>query len=134
MKLILFLDSAGGMLFNGRRQSQDRILREYILNMTREKKLWMNGYSQKQFKTAEGIFLSESPQRDAALGDFVLIENLPPVLDGVSEVILCLWNERYPADVYFDRASLAREGFSLAERVDIAGYSHEKITIEHHRR
>ncbi len=134
MRLILFLDNAGGMLFNGRRQSQDRILREYILNMTRGKRLWMNGYSQKQFKTAEGIFLSESPQRDAALGDFVLIENLPPVLDGVSEVILCLWNERYPADVYFDRAHLAREGFALAESVDIAGYSHEKITIEHHRR
>lgn len=134
MKLILFLDSAGGMLFNGRRQSQDRTLKEYLLDMTRGKPLWMNGYSQKQFKTTEGISLSESPQKDAAAGDFVLIETLPPILDGVSEVILCLWNERYPADVYFDRASLAREGFSLAESVDIAGYSHEKITIEHHRR
>ena len=134
MRLILFLDSAGGMLFNGRRQSQDRYAREYILSMTRGARLWMNGYSQRQFKTTESISLSESPQRDAKKGDYVLIESLPPELDGASEVILFLWNERYPADVYFDRTRLGGEGFALAKTEDVAGYSHEKITVEYYRR
>lgn len=134
MKLILFLDERGGMLFNRRRQSQDRKAREYILNMTAGKRLLMNPYSAKQFKEAEGITLTEAPQKDAAGEDYVLIENLPVTLSGVDEVILILWNTLYPSDVSFDTASLAREGFSLKETEEFAGYSHEKITVEIYRR
>lgn len=134
MKLILFLDERGGMLFNRRRQSQDRKAREYILNMTAGKRLLMNPYSAKQFKEVEGIILTEAPQKDAAGEDYVLIENLPVTLSGVDEVILILWNTLYPSDVSFDTASLAREGFSLKETEEFAGYSHEKITVEIYRR
>ena len=134
MKLILFLDERGGMLFNRRRQSQDRKAREYILNMTAGKRLLMNPYSAKQFKEAEGIILTETPQKDASREDYVLIENLPVTLSDVDEVILILWNTLYPSDVSFDTASLAREGFSLKETEEFAGYSHEKITVEIYRR
>lgn len=134
MKLILFLDERGGMLFNRRRQSQDRKAREYILNMTAGKRLLMNPYSAKQFKEAEGIILTEAPQKDASGEDYVLIENLPVTLSGVDEVILILWNTLYPSDVSFDIAALAREGFSLKESEEFAGYSHEKITVEIYRR
>ena len=134
MKLILFLDERGGMLFNRRRQSQDRKAREYILNMTAGKRLLMNPYSAKQFKEAEGIILTEAPQKDASGEDYVLIENLPVTLSGVDEVILILWNTLYPSDVSFDTASLAREGFSLKGTEKFAGYSHEKITVEIYRR
>ena len=133
MKLILFLDTRGGMLFNHRRQSQDRYAREYILKMTAGSRLLMNPYSAKQFK--EGDFdVTETPQRDAGENDFVLIENLPVSLLGVGEVILFLWNESYPHDVAFDRGLLAKEGFSLVISEDFAGYSHEKITVERYRR
>ena len=121
MKLILFLDERGGMLFNRRRQSQDRKAREYILNMTAGKRLLMNPYSAKQFKEAEGIILTETPQKDASREDYVLIENLPVTLSDVDEVILILWNTLYPSDVSFDTASLAREGFSLKETEEFAG-------------
>ena len=133
MKLILFLDTRGGMLFNRRRQSQDRYAREYILKMTAGARLLMNPYSAKQFK--EGIFtVTETPQRDAEKGDFVLIENLPVLLDGVEEVILFLWNEHYPYDVSFDKERLGNAGFKLVANEDFAGYSHEKITVEFYRR
>ena len=133
MTLILFLDDRGGMLFNRRRQSQDRVAREVILRMAEGRRLLMNPYSAKQFK--EGDFtVTETPQRDAGADDFVLIENLPVSLSGVGEVILFLWNESYPHDVAFDRGLLAKEGFTLTRSEDFAGYSHEKITVEFYRR
>ena len=134
MKLILFLDDRGGMLFNRRRQSQDRVAREYILRMTEGHRLWMNGYSQKQFKEAGEITLSEAPQKDAGADDYVLIENLPVSLEGVDEVTLFLWNQLYPSDVRFDKATLKAAGFALADSTEMAGYSHEKITVEIYRR
>ena len=45
MIVICVIDDHGGMLFNHRRQSQDRILRARILQRTKGKKLWMNAYS-----------------------------------------------------------------------------------------
>ena len=49
MKIIVCVDNQNGMMFNHRRQSQDRVLRKRILELTGGKKLWMNAYSQKQF-------------------------------------------------------------------------------------
>ena len=134
MKLILFLDERGGMLFLGKRQSKDSAAREYILKMTAGHRLWMNGYSAGQFEGAEGISLSESPMRDAGAEDYVLIENLPVTLDAASEVILFLWNRHYPSDIRFDIARLTGAGFRLAETREFAGTSHEKITVEFYRR
>jgi len=134
MKLILFLDERGGMLFNRRRQSQDRKAREYILSMTADKRLLMNPYSAKQFKEGGDITVTEAPQKDAEAEDFVLIENLPVSFSGVDDVVLFLWNALYPSDVSFDTKSLVREGFSLHKSEEFAGYSHEKITVEFYRR
>ena len=134
MKLILFLDERGGMLFNHRRQSQDRKAREYILSMAKGKRLLMNPYSAKQFGDCDAITVTETPARDAENEDFVLIENLPVSLSGVNEVVLILWNALYPSDVSFDVASLGREGFALQKSEEFVGYSHEKITVEFYRR
>lgn len=54
MIVILAIDDTGGMMFHGRRQSCDRVLRKKILHITKEKKLWMNSYSAKQFVETEG--------------------------------------------------------------------------------
>ena len=134
MKLILFLDEEGGMLFNRRRQSQDRCAREYILEKAAGSRLWMNPYSAKQFGEGAPILISESPQREAEDEDYVLIENLPVTLEGAREVILILWNRLYPSDVSFDKRRLAAQGFSLIESEEFAGHSHEKITVEIYRR
>ena len=66
MKVILVIDDDNGMMFNNRRQSQDRILREKILEISRESKLWMNAYSQKQFASAtDQIQISDTFLEDA---------------------------------------------------------------------
>lgn len=49
MILIVCIDDNKGMMFNHRRQSQDRVLRRHILDMVGNGKLWMNEYSGKMF-------------------------------------------------------------------------------------
>ena len=49
MILIVCVDDHNGMMFNHRRQSQDRVLRADVLELTVGKVLWMNAYSRKQF-------------------------------------------------------------------------------------
>ena len=134
MKLILFLDERGGMLFNRRRQSQDRKAREYILKMTEGKRLLMNPYSAKQFREGGDFTVTETPAKDAAREDYILIENLPVSLEGIDELVFFLWNTLYPADVSFDTSLLAKEGFMLTKSEEFKGYSHEKITVEFYRR
>lgn len=53
MILIVCVDDHNGMMFNHRRQSQDRVLRADILELTGGKKLWMNAYSRKQFAESD---------------------------------------------------------------------------------
>lgn len=128
MKLILFLDERDGMLFCGRRQSQDRVAREYILKLSGDARLLMNEFSAKQFKEGGDVTVTSDPQKAASGDDFVLIENLPLSMAGVDTVYLFLWNRHYPSDVCFDRALLA--GFTLTHTDEFAGSSHEKITVE----
>ncbi|MBQ9749793.1 MAG: ribonuclease Z [Clostridia bacterium] len=128
MKLILFLDERDGMLFCGRRQSKDRIAREYIANLARGARLYMNEFSAKQFEEGGELTVVADPQSEAGNEDFVLIENLPVSVAEVDTVYLFLWNRHYPASVYFDRALLS--GFTLAHTEEFAGSSHEKITVE----
>ena len=41
MKIVLCLDKSGGLLFGGRRQSQDRVLREKLLELVGDGKLFL---------------------------------------------------------------------------------------------
>lgn len=50
MILITCVDDAGGLLFNNRRQSQDRILRKEILAQVSGQKLWMDAYTAALFE------------------------------------------------------------------------------------
>ena len=45
MFLITEVDDSGGLLFNQRRQSQDRLLRARILDLTGDVPLWMDAYT-----------------------------------------------------------------------------------------
>ena len=132
MHIIICIDDNGGMLFNGRRQSQDRILREDILRSADGKRLLMNAYSKKQFGEAGAAILADEQFLDKAEpGDFCFVENLPvaPYMDRVESVTVYKWNRVYPADVYFD-ISLAAPAFRRIESTEFAGYSHERITKE----
>lgn len=137
MIVILAIDDRRGLLFNGRRQSQDKRLRERILEITEGKVLWMNPYSQRQF--GEGIFHSRAVVDEAFLskaerGEYCFVENmeLKPYLEKIERLILFKWNRSYPADRYLD-IDLSDERWQLEEVQDFPGFSHEKITEEIYR-
>lgn len=50
MTIFVTLDDNNGMLFNHRRQSKDKFLRNDMLNICAEKHLWMNEYTSEQFE------------------------------------------------------------------------------------
>ena len=130
MILIACIDDRGGMLFNRRRQSQDRLLRLDLLREAAGRPVWMNDYSRRQFDPApENILVAEDFAARAGEGEFCFFEDADPApwLEKAEEVILYRWNRRYPADRYFP---LPLEGRTLERREEFAGSSHERITKE----
>ena len=56
---IVCLDQEDGLLFNGRRQSRDRVVTEKILLMTEGKPLWMSAYSRRIFPEDAPVCVAE---------------------------------------------------------------------------
>lgn len=133
MKLIFCIDDKKGMMFFGKRQSQDSMLREWIISHTTGSNLWMSNYSAKQFKDLTGYITDDDYQIKAAVGDYCFVEDKGYSLEGVSEIILCHWNRKYQADKVFD-IDLKANGFKKVDSEDIKGSSHDKITIETYRK
>ena len=133
MKLIFCIDDIGGMMFFGRRQSQDRILREYLLERVGESRLWMSAYSGKQFEPSDRIVIDDGYAEKAGAEEYCFVEDGPYDLSHADEVILCHWNRRYQADRFF-KADLKAEGFQKICTEQVKGSSHEKITVETYRR
>ena len=133
MIVCVALDDNNGMMFNGRRQTKDRVLRECLLKECGSETLWMNAYSGKQFDVplAENIVIDEN-FLDKALGDeycFVEDASLKEHLHKINGIIVFRWNRVYPADKYFD-ICLTDKTWSKVSVTDFQGYSHNIITKE----
>ncbi len=127
------VDDQNGLLFNGRRQSQDRLLREDLLREAGDRPLWMNAYSARQFHPLPpGVRTAEDFLEQAGPGELCFVEDrdLLPFRERIEGVVLYRWNRRYPADTYF---SLSLEGWTLERREEFPGSSHERITKEVYR-
>ena len=135
MNIILCLDKRNGMLFNRRRQSQDRVLRQRVLDLTAGSVLRMNTYSVKQFEpeSIPHALISEDFLSEAQPGDWCFVENtaLSPHEEAIESLTVFRWDRVYPADTRLD---IALEGWKLTEAVEFSGYSHEKITMEVYRK
>jgi exoribonuclease R len=140
--IIACLDQKNGMAFNHRRQSQDRVLRRRILEICRGHRLWMDGKAfalfAPQIEEAGGressqIFVSENPMESAGTGDYCYVEMTPlqEDEDRAAGLVLCRWDKVYPADVYFD---LDMTQWLQTGEENLAGSSHEKITIMYYER
>lgn len=131
MIIIACIDDNNGMMFNHRRQSQDRVLRADLLALAAGKPLRMNAYSHKQFAgVAEGgLLIDEDFLSLAQEGDFCFVEDISPLshLSHIEQIILYRWNRVYPADLYFD---LPVDTWTLVQTQEFPGSSHEKITKE----
>ncbi|MBD5169864.1 MAG: ribonuclease Z [Oscillibacter sp.] len=131
MILVACIDDRGGMLFNHRRQSQDRLLRLDLLREAGGRAVWMNEYSRKQFSEApENLRVAEDFYLRAAEGEFCFFENVDPVpyLDRAEMILLYHWNRRYPSDPPGFPQPLV--GWSVTRREDFVGASHACITKE----
>ncbi|MBQ6851667.1 MAG: ribonuclease Z [Oscillospiraceae bacterium] len=132
MILIVCLDDENGMMFNKRRQSMDRCIRERILTLCAEKPLWMNTYSAGQFREqTSNLHIAENYLELAKEGEYCFVENtdVTKVVDRVERLVIFRWNRRYPADVKFP-LELFSYRWTLTDKVDFSGTSHERITQE----
>lgn len=131
MILISCVDEHMGIMFNGRRQSQDSALCERIIQITSKSKLWMNRYSETQFKEnkAAHINISDYFLTEAASGEFCFVENkqVKKYKSSIEIIILYKWNKSYPSDMFFD---IDLSEWKCVRSTDFAGSSHERITEE----
>ena len=131
MKIIVCLDDYGGMLFNYRRQSRDRVLIADVMQDMAEERIYILKYSELLFSDYEGRYTVVEDFSD--LGDeavcFVENVDVKPFIEKISAVTVYNWNRVYPRDFVFD-INLENEGFSLMSSREFEGYSHENIRKE----
>ena len=134
MNLIVCLDDNNGMLFNGRRQSKDALLRMRVLRIAGEKGLWLNTYSAKQFEESATLHVCEDYLRCCEENDFCFVEDTDIRLykDKIRFIYVYRWNRVYPADTWFPFDALCG-GKSPESVVNFPGNSHEMITEEVYR-
>ena len=106
MQVIVCVDDNGGMMFNKRRQSRDRVLCEY-----------------------DRIVVSENYLEEASGEDFCFVEKEPlkAFENEIKKLIIFKWNRVYPADQYLD---IDPEKMTKVQEEEFVGFSHEKITME----
>lgn len=133
MIIIVAVDNNNGLLFNSRRVSRDRTLREKIAAVSSGSVLWMNAFTARQFE--EGLpsnaRVDERFLDKAAPGDFCFVEDklLMPYLNRIETMVVFRWNRDYPSDFKLDLEPVWN-GFYLASFEDFEGTSHDKITME----
>lgn len=133
MIAVVCVDDKGGMLFNRRRQSRDRVLRAELLQWAGGRPIWMNEYSAGQFSQEERAHISvaEDFLERAGKGELSFVEDQPlaPWEEDLEEVVLYRWNRVYPSDHKLD-LSLTEPAWRCVEQSEFTGSSHEKITKE----
>lgn len=129
MNIIICIDKNNGMAFMGKRQSQDRVLREKLLEISNGARLLMNSYSAKQFENSENIIVDEGFLENAHQGDFCFVENQAVTTENVECFYIFNWNRKYPGDLIFS-VDLKAEGFRKIKKEELQGSSHDKITLE----
>ena len=133
MNIIICVDKSNGMMFNGRRLSQDREALEKIVDISAASRLLMNEYSSELFSVYSNITVSNNFLLEAKPSDFCFVEDTQLPISDIEAIYLFNWNRDYPADTYFDY-DLKANGFKRVKKEEFAGYSHKKITLEIYRR
>ena len=132
MTVFICIDERGGMIFNKRRQSRDRLLIEDVERISAEGILYISDFSEDLFADSEVSAISVSnPLESAKEGSYAFVELPPlkPYLAKINRLIIYKWNERYPYDRKID-FSPEEEGYRLVESFDFEGRAHERITRE----
>ena len=134
MNIAICLDDHNGMLFCGRRQSQDRVLRQQLLQLSQPGVLWMNGYSAKQFADGDAICVAEDFLQTAGQGAWCFVENTDvlPYKEKIEHIAIYRWNRLYPSNVKFPVEAFSESWQQISCRT-FSGSSHDEITEEIYR-
>ena len=132
MNIIVCVDDEGGMLFGGRRQSKDKVLRAQARLLAQGQPLWMNSYTARQFAedgyevAQDEAFLENAPQ-----SAWCFVENVDilPFADKIRKVAVYRWNRLYPSDVKFP-LDLFEDKWELLSTREFEESSHKRITEE----
>lgn len=129
MKIIVCLDDRNGMMFNRRRQSQDRMVREDIMRLSLP--IVMNAYSYKMFEKdafAETIIVNdELPVLKEACYQFIEDLDVKPYENQITEIIVYSWNRNYPSDLKWT-IDLTDKQWQKISETEFKGSSHDSIT------
>lgn len=137
MRVIITVDNNLGMMFNNRRQSKDKNLRNFMLFATKDSRLLMNEYTRKQFeedeKITKHIVVDNDCLQNATKKDYVFVENMDiaPYIDKIDELIVFYWNRVYPSDM---KLSINLNEWENNECIDFVGNSHELISMKVYRK
>ncbi len=150
MKLILCTDERLGYSFNHRRQSSDLEMRRDMVrrlgsaadniyvNIYTERSLLRDGF----FSEEEAIRRRKAPAKSgrkflekAIRNDgWAFVENvdLKGCWHSIDEILLYIWDKRYPAEYELPAGML--ESFIMVGQTQFSGHSHEVIRLEHYMR
>lgn len=131
MKIAVCLDDHNGMLFGGRRQSKDQYLRQRLLELVQPNRLWMNGFSAKQFEPTDAIQVAEDFLDAAPQEDWCFVENVDILQykDKIRYIAVYRWNRLYPSDTQFPVEAFCQNWQKISTRA-FPGHSHDEITEE----
>ena len=122
------LDDRGGMRFNHRRQSRDRLLYDDLIRLCGT--IWVREASVPLFSAhADRIRIAEDPLSAAGPGECCFVEDDPLTDIPLEGMIVYRWNRLYPADLFLTPAPADR-GMILISSTEFPGSSHERITRE----
>ena len=132
MKLALCIDDGGGMLFQGRRQSRDRLLLSDLLSSAGGGHLFCEAFSDSLLAGLDHTTVSRTDLSSLGAEDILFLECPPiaPLLPYADTLILYRWNRVYPRDACLD---IFPSELTLVCREELVGSSHEKITKEIYR-
>ncbi len=130
MTVVICLDDDGGVSFNKRRQSSDRMLIDELIRST-DVDIYINEYSLPLFSDhLDRVKVCSSPLDDCQSGGICFLERTDPTpwLGDIGAFVIYRWNRRYPRDISF-KIENAR-GFAKVSESEFVGSSHKIITKE----
>ena len=130
MTMIVCLDDRNGMLFNGRRQSRDRIVYEDIVSLLDGDRLWLSAYSAPLFSgISKDVTVWEPVMQMPQKGSCLFLEDLDYRLfwEETDALIIYRWGRIYPSDTVF---SADFNEWTLLNQRELKGNSHDIIVRE----
>ena len=133
MKVFVCIEDRGGMMFNNRRESRDRLVTLDMLVEAGAGKLYISPFSEKLFEgNKQSVMVTRFPFEDVPEDGCLFVEeqDLAGYEDLIDTLVIYCWNRVYPYDRVLD-IDLSR--YEQVDEKDFAGYSHDRITKKTYR-